>query len=141
MPEDNEAVLGRAVSRWNEGDIAGYLELYDADVVAHGLPGVEPGLESVRGYYEALWAAFPGARLTLDDVISEGDEVACRFTLRVTHEGEFNGIPPTNKRVVVTGITILRFAEGKCVERWNQADFLGQLQQLGAIPEPEQARG
>jgi predicted ester cyclase len=89
MPEDNEAVLRRAVSRWNEGDIAGYLELYDADVVPHGLPGVEPGLESFRGYYEALWAAFPGARLTLDDVISEGDEVACRFTLRATHEGEF----------------------------------------------------
>lgn len=44
MPEDNRAVLERAIERWNEGDLAGYLELYDANAVPHGLPGVEPGL-------------------------------------------------------------------------------------------------
>lgn len=137
MREENGAVLERAIERWNAGDLPGYLELYDANAVPHGLPGVEPGLESIRGYYEALWVAFPGSRLTLDDVVAEGDEVACRFTLRATHGGEFNSIPPTGKQIVVTGITILRFADGKCVERWNQADFLGLLQQLGAVPTPE----
>lgn len=134
MPEDNEAVLRRAVRRWNEGDLAGYLELYDADAVLHGYEGVEPGLGG-RRYYEAFWVAFPGGQISLDDVISEGDEVACRFTLRATHRGEFNGMPPTGRQVTRTGITILRFSGGRCVERWSQADSLGLLRQLGSIPE------
>lgn len=137
--QENKAALERAIGRWNEGDLPGYLELYDADAVLHGYQGVEPGLEGIRRFYEAFWAAFPGSRIALEEVVSEGDEVAAHFTLRATHEGEFNGIPPTGKQVVVTGITILRFADGKCVERWNQADFLGLLQQLGVIPAPEGA--
>jgi predicted ester cyclase len=46
------------------------------------------------------------------------------------------GIPPTRKQIEVFGITIIRFAGGKWVERWNQVDMLGWLQQLGAIPAP-----
>ena len=45
-----------------------------------------------------------------------------------------NGIPATGKRVSIAGITILRFGGGKVVERWSQSDFLGLLQQLGALP-------
>ncbi len=45
--EENKAVLRRATERWNEGDLAGYLELYNPEVVLHGYQGVEPGLESV----------------------------------------------------------------------------------------------
>jgi hypothetical protein len=38
--------------------------------------------------------------------------------------------------MALPGITILRFAGGRCVERWSQADFLYLLQQLGAFPAP-----
>jgi predicted ester cyclase len=86
-----------------------------------------------------FWAAFPGNQLALDDVVAEGEQVACRFTVQGVHRGDLQGIPPTGKDVRVDGITILRFAGGKCVERWNQADFLGLLHQLGAIPAPGQA--
>jgi len=140
MSEENKATLERAIGRWNEGNLPGYLELYDAGAVLHGYQGVEPGLEGIRHFYEAFWAAFPSSQITLDDVIWEGNEGACRFTLRATHEGEFNGIPPTGKQISLTGITILRFAGGKCVARWSQADFLGLLQQLDVVPSPEQVR-
>lgn len=50
-----------------------------------------------------------------------------------THQGDFMGIPATGKKIALTGCTILRFANGKCIE-WSQADFLGMLQQLGAVP-------
>lgn len=135
--EESKAALRRAIVRWNAGDLAGYLELYSPSVVLHGYQGVEPGLQSVRRFYEAFWAAFPAPRITLERVFAEGDEVACRFTLRAAHEGEFNGRPPTGRRVELKGITILRFARGgRCVERWSQADFLGMLRQLGVVPAP-----
>jgi steroid delta-isomerase-like uncharacterized protein len=135
--EENKAVLRRAIERWNEGDLASYLELYNPEVVLHGYQGMEPGLESVKRFYEAFWSAFPASQITLEDVFAEGDEVACRFTLRAAHGGGFNGIPATGRRVELKGITILRLADGRCVERWNQADFMGMLRQLGAVPAPE----
>ena len=52
------------------------------------------------------------------------------------HGGPFQGMPATGKPFTLPGITILRFADGGCCERWSQADFIGLLQQLGALPPP-----
>lgn len=132
---NNEAILKNAIDNWNEGDLDGYLQIYDPSVVLHGYVGVEPGLENVKKFYQAFLTAFPGVQITIDDIITEGDKVCCRFTTAGIHKGELMGIPPTNKSVNFTGITILRFKEGKCIERWSQADFLGMMQQIGAIPQ------
>jgi predicted ester cyclase len=132
------AALRRAGERWNAGDLDGYLEIYDPGVVIHGYQGVEPGLASARQFYAGFFTAFPGAQLTFEDVFPYEDRVACRFVLRGTHGGPLMGMPATGKAVVMPGITILRFVGNKCVERWSQADFLGLLQQVGAIPTPGQ---
>ena len=50
------------------------------------------------------------------------------------------GMPPTGKTVQVTGVNVARFADGKIVESWFNFDMLTLLQQLGAIPTPEQVR-
>jgi predicted ester cyclase len=61
-----------------------------------------------------------------------------RWTLHVTHTGEFRGIPATGRQITITGIGIFRFSEeGKVVESWDSLDQLGMLRQLGALPEPE----
>lgn len=142
MPaEENKAALRRAIEHFNDPeDKTGYFELYDESAMLHGYAGVEPGIESIKRFYnDVMWTAFPDGRIELYDVIAEGDEVACRFANNATHTGEFMGLAPTGNRTTLTGSTLLRFEDGKCVERWSQADFLGLMQQLGAIPEP--ARG
>ncbi len=48
------------------------------------------------------------------------------------------GIPPTGKTMTLTGILITRLIDGKFVERWEQADTLGMMQQLGIVPTPGQ---
>jgi predicted ester cyclase len=64
----------------------------------------------------------------------EDDKVVNRWTLHVTHTGEFRGIPATGKRITITGIGIFRFSEeGKVVESWDSLDQLGMLQQLGVL--------
>lgn len=134
--KENEANLRRAIDAWNQGNLDAYLQIYHPDVVLHGYAGVEPGLDSVRQFYTGFFMAFPGSRLTIEDVVTEDDKVVCRFSLTGTHQGNFMGIPPTRKEVSFNGITILQFKAGKCMERWSQADFLSLLQQLGAIPAP-----
>ncbi len=125
--------------RFNSGDVEGYvMTLYAPDCTFHYFPpGLPGGWEGARMYYGGFKAAFPDASFAPEDILTDGDKVAIRYRLHATHLGEFNGMPPTGKTAVLNGITILRFANGKVVERWNEADFLGFLQQLGAMPQPE----
>jgi predicted ester cyclase len=53
-----------------------------------------------------------------------------------THQGDFMGVPATGHEIVLPGITILRFGGDRVIERWSQADMLGLLVQLGAVPAP-----
>jgi predicted ester cyclase len=82
-------------------------------------------------------AAFPDMRVPIEDVVAEGDKVAVRWALEATHQGAFLGILPTGKRIRMNGISILRPADGKIAEQWEQSDRMGLLQQLGVIPAPE----
>lgn len=126
--------LGSAVEQWNAQSLDGYLRLYREDVLLHGYSGVEPGFAGVKKFYQALWSAFPGAKLVIEDVFASEDKVTCRFVLQGLHTGAFQGIPPTGRAISLPGITILRFTGDQCVERWSQANFLSLLQQLGAVP-------
>jgi predicted ester cyclase len=55
-------------------------------------------------------------RLTIEDIIAEGETVIARWSCRGQHKGELNGFAPTGKQVAITGVTIARFAGGKMVE-------------------------
>lgn len=132
--EEVKVAIGQAVAGFNDpANRETYFGLYADDAVYHG---VGSGIEAIRGFYDAVWGAFPDARLEIEDVVSEGDRVACRYAMKATHQGPFQGIPATGRQITLTGITILRLVNGRCVERWNQADFLGLMQQLGVAPAP-----
>lgn len=132
----HQAVLETARRHFNAGDTEAYITtLYAPDAVAHFLPPELPqGHAGLRLFYGGFHAGFPDAQLIFDDSVPAGDMLAIRYHVDATHAGEFNGIPATGKRVSIAGITILRFGGGKVVERWSQSDFLGLLQQLGALP-------
>ncbi len=55
-------------------------------------------------------------------MIAEGEKVVSRLTVHGVHQGDFQGIPPTGKAVMQTGIDILRLAGGKVIERWGEFD-------------------
>ncbi|MGH2819087.1 MAG: nuclear transport factor 2 family protein [Actinomycetota bacterium] len=114
---DNAAVLRQAIDDWNAGDLVGYMELYDPSVTLHGVP---PGIDAVRSMYAGMWRAFPGSHLSLDDVITEGEKLACRYTWQGSNA-------KGGETVVMPGVTIMHFRNGKRVERW---DFEGTEQNI-----------
>ena len=72
--------------------------------------------------------------------VTEGDKVVSRFRARGTHQGETEDLgPPTGNRVEITGISMSTVAEGKLVEDWTNFDAMGMMQQLGMVPEAQQA--
>lgn len=140
MSHQNRMQVRRAIEEiWNRGNYAVLDEFVARDLVVHAsTPGAEiHGAEGAMQFYVALRAAFPDLHFTIEDQIAEGDRVVTRWSATGTHDGEFQGIPPTGKQVTLTGIDIDRLANGKVVECWPQVDELGLLQQLGVIPAPE----
>ncbi len=72
-------------------------------------------------------------------MVVDDDHVAIAYTLTGTHDGEFNGVAATGKKIEARGVQIGRFENGQIVERWGSSDELGIMQQLGA--EPKQGLG
>ncbi len=133
--------IDTARSCFNSGDLEGYVtSLYAPDVTFHYFPPELPqGRVGARLYYGAFLKAFPDAAFYAEDIIFEGDKLVIRYHLDGTHLGEFNGIPASGKQISLSGITIMRCQDGQVVERWNETDFVGLLQQMGVMPAPEAA--
>jgi steroid delta-isomerase-like uncharacterized protein len=137
--EDNKAVIRRWIEAYNNRDMQAEADVLDPGFVAHvpAAPGPLEGLEAWRKFTTAFVEAFPDLRLTVEDILSEGDKVAARVAFHGTHRGEFQGIAPTGKEVAFSSIEVNRVVGGKVEEHWVELDLLGLMQQLGAIPEPE----
>ena len=137
--EQNKALFRRVMEEaLNRGNISLVDELFAPDFVEHEElpPGIPAGREAVKQLSTMFRSAFPDFKVTIDDIIAEGDKVVVRSTWSGTHKGAFMGIPPTGKSVSFGVFDIARFAGGKVVEHWGQMDNMGMMQQLGAIPAP-----
>jgi predicted ester cyclase len=114
-------------------------ELVAPDYVDHAaLPGQAPGLAGAKRKWAMYLAGIPDLRVTIEELVAEGDKVAVRRSYAGTHRGELLGIPATGKQVRLGGISIFRLARGKIAEQWEQLDRLALMQQLGVLPTPGQ---
>jgi predicted ester cyclase len=135
MPTPSQA-LSTARERWNAGDLDGYLALYDENIRLHGYSPEPMDKAGVRAFYESIFAAFDSPTLEFHEVLWEGEQCAIRFTLTGRHDAEFMGVPATATVITLPGITILHFSGDRVTERHSQADMLGLLVQIGAVPAP-----
>ena len=136
--DENKTALLRAIEHFNNPPThESYFDLYAPNAVLHRSPSLPPGLENIKQFYRAYWLAFPDIQLTVNALLGEDDLVACSFDAWATHQGMFLGIEATGRSVRYAGVTLLRFENGYCVERWSQTDMLAVLQQLGAFGGPK----
>ena len=136
--EDNKALVRRYQEAHNSNNLAALNDIVAADLISHNkIPGMPAGLEGGKVVHGILTSAFPDLHTDTEDLVAEGDKVVERWIQTQTHTGApFMNIPPSNKSVVMTGISIYRIANGKIVEHWGQMDFFGMMAQMGAIPVP-----
>jgi hypothetical protein len=116
-------------------------EIFAANHVTHdphGPPtGWPNGPDGPKGVATVFGGAFSDWDIRVDDQIAEGDKVVSRWSACATHTAPLPGLPPTGRRVEVTGANIARFENGKIAESWFNFDMLTLLKQLGVIPEME----
>jgi steroid delta-isomerase-like uncharacterized protein len=134
--EENKAIVRRVVDAGNAGDVPAFRALFADGFVHH-----DPAIRDLSGFLHflgAIHAGVPDGHTTIEDMVAEGNRVSKRWTLRGTQAGALLGIPPTNKQVALQGTSIYRIEGGLVKEIWWVTDTLGLLQQLGAIPQPQQ---
>jgi predicted ester cyclase len=131
-----EQALASAYARWNAGDLDGYLALYDEHIRLHGYSPEPMNKTEVRAFYEQIFRAFDTPRLEFHETLWQQASCAIRFTMTGRHVADFMGVPPTDVPIELPGITILHFDGERVIERFSQADMLGLLVQIGAVPAP-----
>ncbi|MGB6867588.1 MAG: ester cyclase [Candidatus Aminicenantaceae bacterium] len=138
VEEQNKEIVRRYFDLMDDGNPA-YMELSSEDYVVHFPGGFDvKGIENLKKVQEAYFAAFPDLTYFFSDFVSEGDKVAIRYGNTGTHQGVFDGIPPTEKEIRGTAIGIFRLKDGKLVECWIESDSVSFYQQLGMELKPKE---
>ena len=133
MSTANEAL----VRRYFEGALShadwGALDaLVAADYVDHeAVPNIPPTREGLKQKYELLRSRCPDLRFVAEDLVSSGDRVAARVTVRGTHTQSFLNRVPTGRQMVAGKHSIFRIADGRLVEHWGLFDQMAMIAQLG----------
>jgi steroid delta-isomerase-like uncharacterized protein len=139
--EQNKQVVQRFVEEcWNRGNLNKASEFL-ADQVRFNdpvFPNLSPGIQNIKNHIEGTRKAFPDLKITIDDTIAERDEVVLHWTARGTHQGQFLGMQPTQRKVTIDGTSIYRLEGAKIAEshaNWNLATMMAQL---GVVEVPKE---
>jgi|SRR5579864_1208254 len=135
MSEANKELAKRWFEEvWNKGRREAIKEILAPDAVILESGETVKGPEGFYPFFDRMQAAFSGIHVTFHDAIAEGDVVCLRWACSMKHTGDGLGIPPTNKSLHTTGISIVRIANGKLVAGWQNWDMLGLMQQIKHEP-------
>lgn len=131
MASELETLVRACLDRLNAHDLEGYLQLYAEDARLLFLPpGLPDGVPGARIFYRMILDAFQELQVIPLQTVANGTQLCLQFRMTGSHQGDFMGIPPRGNPMSVEGITILRFENGRCVERWSETDMLGLLTQI-----------
>lgn len=132
-------IFDRLVEFWNSGNLdlipQIFSEEYQRTDPDHGEP--MRGRQLMAAYVAEVRTGFPDFRIEVNQQIGAADEFATGWTCTGTHTGIYQGIPPTGRKVNVSGVSLNRIQDGKIVEERTYFDRLGLLQQLGVIPDTQ----
>jgi len=134
--ENNKQLMQRFVEFINTANEQLAHELISPNAIFY-VPGSPEPMRGPAGYLAIIGmmrGGFPDIQWILDDMVTEGDKVAARFTMRGTHSGIFFGVPETGKLIEVKAMNFYRFVDRQIVEEHGMPDMLGLLHQIGAMP-------
>jgi steroid delta-isomerase-like uncharacterized protein len=140
--EEVQAWTDGVLKMWNEANLNVVDDVYASEIVRHdcGHPEDLVGIENIKSYLENFFNAFPDLNVQVDETIAVGNKIVQRWTLTGTNTGSMAEMPPTDKNIQVTGVSIVHLVDKKAVEIWDYYNVLDMYQQLGftLIPPQEQ---
>jgi len=144
MPPDNKAIIRRLYEEvWNKRKLEVISEIISPSHALHApnISGSSIGPEAYKRQLLLFLAGYSDLHFTIEDSIAENDKVVACWIFSGTHRGNFMGIPATNKKVCVDGMTVHHLAGGKIMDSYANWDALGMMQQLGVVPALAEPKG
>jgi steroid delta-isomerase-like uncharacterized protein len=150
--EEMIALVERDLEIINAGNLALIDEFYAPEYVSHDYATHEEtvGLDAFKEGITSMRTTFPDINVTYDEIIIMGEKTVTRWAMTGTHTGPLQTpegeLPPTGKKVRLSGVTISRRVNEKIVEEWSYLNLLDVVEQLGftitppAPPEPEEKK-
>ena len=143
MSADNKAIVRRLYEEvWNKRKLEVINEIISPSHALQGpnFSGSSVGPEAYKRQVLLFLTGYPDLDWTIEDIIAEKDKVVACWSISGTHKGDYMGVPATNKKVSVDGMTIHHIANGKIMDSYSNWDALGMMQQLGVVPVFGQAK-
>jgi predicted ester cyclase len=129
-----EALNARDLSLWSKHLAQDYTAEH---------PGVSVPLNKTRsvGYNQRFVTAFPDIHFEVLNVLAEGDHVLIHWSGSGSHTERLatvtgETVPPTRRRVRVSGTELSELRDAKIVRQWSYWDQLSLLAQLGITGQP-----
>lgn len=143
MSDDNKTIVRQLYEEvWNKRRLELVDEIISPSHALHdpNLTDSAIGPEAYKRQVTRFVTAFPDLHFNVEDMFGERDKLAVAWTISGTHRGEFMGIPASNKKVSVDGITLNHIVNGKIMDSYISWDALGLMRQLGVVPALGQAK-
>lgn len=122
---------------WSGRDEAAFEEVCDPRVHYEDPLTPEPieGLDLLQNHAARLWAAFPDARLEQAGTrLTDGEFVAAPCKLLGTHRAALNGLPATNRFVVMHAVFYSEMRHERLLRVRGFFDLYDVATQLGVLP-------
>jgi steroid delta-isomerase-like uncharacterized protein len=137
--QTNLNAVRRFYDAYNNKDAAILNEVIADDYVDYGHEPPGRGLQGARNDQQEIARGLADARFDIDEMFGADDRVVVRWTVHGTHTGPFAGVPATQKKITIRGISLYRLRDGKITETRNLADLLTLFTQLGTIEQKQKA--
>jgi len=135
--QDAKIFADHVLEIWNEGNLDRIDEVYAPEIIvrASTFPEDIVGLEGLKNWVDSTHMGFSDFNMTFEEIIVKGDKIITRWTSSGIHTGVLSmplgELPPTNKKIHISGIAINRMENGKAVEEIVVYNVLELMQQLG----------
>lgn len=97
-------------------------------------PGQVDGPDGYKQLVKDFTTAFPDLTITIHEIFGSHERAAVRSEMSFTHNSEFMGIAPTNKKVTIALHEFHYLKNNRIVKTWHLEDWLTMLVQTGAWP-------
>jgi steroid delta-isomerase-like uncharacterized protein len=102
--------------------------------VYHDAMGNPHPLDEAIAMRRTIIEALSESTMSIEDTIMTDEKMLFRWRSEGTHTGDLLGVPATNARISIRGVTIIHVTHGRVKEMWDYVDLLGVMQQLGVVP-------
>ena len=96
-------------------------------------PGTPAGPEGAKPLLAQLTSTFPDLKLTIKDILQDGNKVVVRARMAGTQSQPFLGFPSKNRKMDIQVVDIHEFKDGKIIRTWHTEDWMTGLRQLGVF--------